>query len=78
MELFDQPNIWLIGFRNSSCVLETDFSRAGGNEQSMVLLIRIGVGGWEEITKGRLNKGNVAQEEEGPDQCLPLTISWFS
>ena len=44
----------------------------------MVLIIRIGVGGWEEITKGRLNKGNVAQEEEGPDQCLPLTISWFS
>ena len=33
----------------------------------MVLIIRVGVGGWEEITKGRLNKDNVAQGEEGPD-----------
>ena len=36
----------------------------------MVFIIRVGVGGWEEITKGHLNKDSVAQEEEGPDLLL--------
>ena len=43
-----------------SCVLETDFSKAGGNEQSMILIIGLEVG----KQMGKVKEGKSAQSKE--------------
>lgn len=56
-----------------SCVLETDFSKAGGNEQSMVLIIGLEVGKRMGKSEGRqvcTVEGNIPLEEEGARPTL--------
>lgn len=53
--------------------MERDLSKAGGNEQSMILIIGLEVSEWEKVKKGKSAQRKLAPGKGRGTPCVALT-----